>query len=269
VDQEQVLARILDWAGADPNVRLVVATGSYARGSHDALSDIDLEMYVRDPSALLDHGEWFGRFGDVLVVEALENEGCHPTRLVYYVDGKVDFMIAPTSAAEAGATFDGPFAVVLDKDDLAAHLEQAEPPGPPDEAEFARCLDWFFAAAVMCAKSLVRGDPWPAKMRDGDLKRELLLMIEWVQKVRHGWTYPTRHNGAGVLTWADGDVAGALDACWAGLSIAASADALRESVGLFDGLADEVAAALGFDASVTRPASVEVERLLGHVEVSG
>ena len=93
MDQARVLDDVVAWATDDLNVRLVVVTGSFALGDHDELSDLDIELYVRETHPLLEETAWFERFGDVLVTEALENPDWHPTRLVYYVDGKIDFMI--------------------------------------------------------------------------------------------------------------------------------------------------------------------------------
>src|SRR4051812_22234244 len=94
MNQEKSLYDVVAWARDDDNVRLVVLTGSVARGEDvDFLSDLDLELYVREPDELLTDRTWYRRFGDVLAVEELENPGWNPTRLVSYVDGEIDFMI--------------------------------------------------------------------------------------------------------------------------------------------------------------------------------
>jgi aminoglycoside 6-adenylyltransferase len=146
-----------------------------------------------DPSALLDNTTWYTRFGEVLVVEALPNLGWHPTRLVYYVDGKIDFMIGPV-AALATTRYERRFQVLLHKDDIATRLALVPPvavPAPTEDA-FVRCIHWFYAAAIMCAKCIVRDEPWQAKHRDWDLKQELMRMIEWDHKARYGWAYSRR-----------------------------------------------------------------------------
>jgi predicted nucleotidyltransferase len=104
VDHRRVLQQVVAWARGEDNIRVVVLTGSVARGEggFDELSDLDLELYVSDPSQLLDQDTWYQQFGDVLVLEALENPGWHPTRPVYYADGKIDFMIAPTGVLARG-----------------------------------------------------------------------------------------------------------------------------------------------------------------------
>ena len=54
----------------DDNVRAVVLTGSVARGDHDQLSDVDVELYVHDPADLLTRRDWYQRFGDGAAVGA-------------------------------------------------------------------------------------------------------------------------------------------------------------------------------------------------------
>jgi predicted nucleotidyltransferase len=45
MDQKRVLDDVVAWATDDPNVRLLLVTGSFARGEHDDLSDLDIELY--------------------------------------------------------------------------------------------------------------------------------------------------------------------------------------------------------------------------------
>src|SRR5829696_5133466 len=192
MDQARTLADVVAWAEDEENIRLVVVTGSVARAEPHELSDIDVELYVRDPSVLLGDRGRYGRFGDVLAVEELENPGWNPTRLVYYVDGKIDFMIGALAVLDRGVTYHRAFRVLLDKDGLADRIRiDRSPPSPPSAEDFRRCVYWFTAAALMQAKDIVRDEPWKAKVRDRDLKDELLEMIEWDHRVRYGWDFDT------------------------------------------------------------------------------
>jgi aminoglycoside 6-adenylyltransferase len=263
MDQERTLADVVAWAETEENIRLVVVTGSVARGAADELSDIDVELYVRDPAPLLRERGWYRRFGDVLAVEELENPGWNPTRLVYYVDGKIDFMIAPLSVLEAGVSYVRPFRMVLDKDGLSDRLSADRTPmSPPPAEEFRWCVDLFTAAAVMEAKMIVRDEPWKAKLRDDEVKETLLQMIEWDHRVRYGWDFDTWHLGARMRQWMDAEVQHQLERCWWAFSLDEARAALRASIDLFDRLCRRTAAALGctpFDAEKVRG---EVERIL-------
>jgi aminoglycoside 6-adenylyltransferase len=262
MDQQRVLDDVVAWATDDPNIRLVVATGSFARSDHDELSDLDIELYVRETHLLLEETAWFEQFGDVLVTESLENPGWHPTRLVYYADGKIDFMVAPLSALTEGVAYDGAYLVLVDKDSRANRLEPTVRVAPPSADEFRICIDWFYAAAIQYAKAVVRDDPWPVKMRDADLKERLLEMIAWDHGVRTGWAGHPPQNGSRISEWADPEVATDIAACWSDFSIERSEGALRNSLALFDRLATRIASALGFRDEVAARASAEVDRIL-------
>jgi len=209
MDHERVLEQIVGWATADDNIRVVVLTGSAALGLDHvhALSDLDVELYVAQPIMLLEDDAWYAQFGEVLVVESLPNPGWHPTRLVYYIDGKIDFMVGPVDAL-ATVRYVRSFRVLLDKDRAADALPAVEPlaTDPPTAASFRECIHWFYAAALMCAKCVVRDEPWQAKFRDWDLKQELLRMIEWDHKARYGWSYDTWSRGKRLKHWIDADL---------------------------------------------------------------
>jgi len=67
MDQGRVLDDVRHWASTEEHVRLVVLTGSVAREGHaaDELSDLDIELYVLDTPPLLNHRQWYQRFGQV------------------------------------------------------------------------------------------------------------------------------------------------------------------------------------------------------------
>jgi aminoglycoside 6-adenylyltransferase len=114
MDYSSALQAVVAWATADPNVRSVVLTGSAAAGTHHPLSDRDLELHVLDARPLEADDRWWDSLGEVLAVERLENGDDQPTRLVYYVGGKLDFTLV--QVGEKRGRYDRPFRVLLDKD---------------------------------------------------------------------------------------------------------------------------------------------------------
>lgn len=259
MDQLQFLEEVRSWALSDANIRLVVVTGSIAQrdAAADELSDLDIELYVLDSEPLLRRRDWYERFGYVLVVEELENPEWHPTRLIYYDDGKIDFMIANVDVARAGVGYVRPYRVVIDKDDLAQHLYSQPDPAtrPPTPAQFETCINWFYAAALMWAKAIVRSEPWSAKVRESEANNQLLQMIEWDHRSRHGWSYETWYLGVHMREWMDADIVARLAHCWADFTTTSMKSALDASVTLFDELEGRTSRALDlnpFDSGAVR-----------------
>jgi predicted nucleotidyltransferase len=53
MDYEFVKSELARWAEAEDNIRAILITGSAGCGETDDLSDLDIELYVRDPEPLL------------------------------------------------------------------------------------------------------------------------------------------------------------------------------------------------------------------------
>lgn len=253
---------VVAWAQSDDNVRVLLLSGSTVRGDADSLSDLDLELYVRDPEPLLRTTGWYERFGEVLVVEALENPGWMPTRLVYYVGGKLDFAIADAEALQERRTT--PFEVLVDKDGRAAAVSYAPATADRvDATDLRTVVHWFWAAAIMCAKGLARDDLWRAHTRLTDVQANLLRLVEWDHKVRYGWSYDTAFAGKNLKQWADPGVLAELQQAFARLDERDMRRALDAAIGLFVRLSHHVESVVtgpAFDHS--RPAA-EVQRILG------
>jgi aminoglycoside 6-adenylyltransferase len=243
VNYDKALNALVSWAETNDNVRALVMTGSAACGVADVhpLSDRDIEIYAVEPDRLLTDDSWWASLGEVLVVERLPNPDWYPTRLVYYVGGKFDFTVAPIDALSS-AVYTRPFKVLLDKDDRAAGLRVARVQhSPATEEEFDQCIQWAYAAALMCAKAVVRGELWMAKVRDGSLKSELLRMVEWDHRARYGKDYDTRYLGTRMSAWMDADIQTELQQCWGHFDAVDTARALIATVQLFARLSERTA----------------------------
>lgn len=261
MDYDSVLKALLAWADRTETVRCVVLTGSGASATAHPLSDRDLELHVRKSETLERDDSWWKTLGDVLAVERLENGDGQPTRLVYYVGGKLDFTLVDIDG-ERG-TYDRPFEVLLDKDgDAAGFRTQAPPYVPVDQAAFTECLNWGYAAAFMIAKAIVRDEPWTVKIRDSDLKNELLRIIEWDHLARYGDTVDVRYLGARMRGWMDVDVQQRLSACWASFDLSDSRKALLASLDLFRDMATRTATVAGLEDFYHEAMRTEVRDIL-------
>ena len=191
--------------------------------------------------------------------------GWHPTRLVDYVDGKIDFMIAPTTAlARQGDRFGRHVRVLVDKDALTWGSRQGEPAhvSLPDETAFLTCVNEFYAAALMHARMLVRDEPIKAKFRDWDMKTWPVHDDRVGSRARYGDDRDVRPFGTGFRRWADRDVASQLDQCWSGLAPDAARQASTATIALFRTSSDRVAVAAGSSEFEADAVIREIERIL-------
>lgn len=254
MDYDSVLRSLTAWAEGDENIRCVILTGSAASGAAHPLSDRDLELHVRDTSLLEDDDWWWATLDKVIAVERLENDRGQPTRLVYYVGGKLDFTLVDID--DERGSYDRPFEVLLDKDGDAARFQAVTPYlDPLTQNAFDECMNWGYAAAIMVAKAIVRDEPWSVKIRDNDLKNELLRLIEWDHRARLGDMHDVRYLGTRMRHWMDADVQQQLEACWATFDLIDSRRALLASIDLFRDLASRTALAAGlgdFDHDTAR-----------------
>ncbi len=257
-----MLDRLTRWASAEDGVRALVLTGSAAAGQAHPLSDRDLEVYALDPAPLLADDSWWNGLGEVLVVERLHAPDWHPSRIVYYAGGKLDLTVVD---ARLTGTLPRPrpFRVLVDKDGRAAGPSVHRPAAPaPSAAQVEQALHWGYAAALMCAKAAVREELWTAEVRDRDLKEQLLLLVEWDHRARHGPGFDTRHLGTGMGWWMDADVRAELQGCWGRFDAVDTAAALRASVALFARLAVRLSDRLGLAPFAHERLRAEVEAVL-------
>ncbi|MFI2474551.1 aminoglycoside 6-adenylyltransferase [Nocardia xishanensis] len=262
MDYGGALSALGSWAETRSDVRALVLTGSAAQGADHPLSDRDIQIFTTDIPALLDDESWWARLGEVLVVERLEDGDGNPTRLVYYKGGKLDFTLFAAGDLE-GRVYERPFTVLLDKDgtaDTASHRPATA--SAPAAAEFWESVNWAWAAALMEAKAIVRDEPWSAKLRDQDLKAELLRMIEWDHRARYGGDFDTRYLGTRLRWWMDDDVQAELEHCWSGFGARETERALLATVGLYRRLAERTAQRLDFAVFDHERVAAELDTIL-------
>lgn len=263
MEQEQLIAEIQGWAAAAAELRLVLLTGSRAvpdQPTVDVWSDYDVQLFVTSvPAVPAREAEWKARFGEVLV-EISETgqlgEKTFPTRLVLYADGtKVDFGICPLAAllkppktAWAGAFWQRPYQVLVDKDKLAstfAHWGCHEPQLPTSE-RYRAVVNEFFWEVVYIAKNLDRNELWLAQYCFGVARREALLpMLEWY--ARSVCDKDTQYLGKGIKDWLSPHFYERLQRTYAGAGAEESWEALSTLIYLFRDSAIAVARRWGFD----------------------
>ncbi|WP_378733501.1 aminoglycoside 6-adenylyltransferase [Nocardia brasiliensis] len=254
---EPMVGRVVEWARGRADIRVVLLTGSRARGDGavDALSDHDIELYTTELDKYAGDDEWVHELGAVWVNVELEGPYDNPAHLVFFEGGvKVDFQVVSVDRL-AEMVEDGldelherGYQVLFDREGMAARLPVAGGSAPvaelPDQEEFrAHCAEFWFEIAHLPRYS-ARGELWVVKSRDWETKELLLTMIEWHALARHGSGHDVWHGGTKMREWAAPGV-------WERVErIFAIGDPLRQAqatADLFGELAREVAAACGLD----------------------
>lgn len=270
----QLKALVIDWAQANPAVRVMILVGSQARRTHpaDEWSDLDLELYVTGVKAVADDTSWLGQLGEVWVRLPYTRDDSVPEWLIV-LDGavKLDLSFHPLDhlsqlidADPLHDVFNRGYEVLVDKDGRAGAfkppLYHPSPQVPPSQDEFELTVSFFWYGVIYIAKQIRRGQVWLAWYRDTTLKGQLLDMVEWHARAVHGPAHDTWHDGKFMHEWVDPAVWSDLAACFAHFDPAEQGAALRATMALFRRLAQETAARLG----LSYPALLD-ERATGFV----
>lgn len=258
MSHQDLLDRIMAWAGADPNVLALVITGSRAavHGRPDEWSDLDIEVICDDPAPLVGDDAWFHRFGEVLVyLRLMSEEGDRPTRLVVYAEGEVDFSVCGREriTSQYGGLVDlyrRGYRVVFDREGITGALpapdgEHTQHP-PPTAGEYREAVSVFWFEAYHLPGYIDREDLWALKFRDATMKEHLRRMLEWAA-VAGDPGADVRQIGHRMAEWADPQTWADLHEAFGRFDAASSWRALLVTVEVFRRAARRVAAAYGFD----------------------
>ena len=97
---DQFIAKFIDWVTTQSHIEAVALVGSYANGTANEESDIDLILLVPDPDKYIDDIKWVYQFG-VVSDNQIERYGKVTSIRVWYSNGpEVEFGITfPTWAS--------------------------------------------------------------------------------------------------------------------------------------------------------------------------
>lgn len=248
---DDVVSRILRWAGPEEAVRVVVLTSTRARpgGPPDTLSDYDVVVALDDVGrfdAAAAYGTPAAGWGDEHSVHGTEAL----FRGVVYEDGvKVDWTLWPANVpalvGEHGLTdaLDVGYRVLLDKDGATAGWPpptfRAHIPVRPSEAEYVALVEEFWWSATYVAKARARDERLFARfVLAGDLTQGTLLrMLEWLVETGRDWDWKPGAYGRGIERELAPELAAELDA---------AAGSFERTVELFRRVAREVGERLGY-----------------------
>ena len=253
-------ARFAVWAQDRDDIRAALVAGSRARPDHpaDAYSDLDIMIYTTTPKTYLGREDWLRELGPLLTSGEFQNGGGGLERLSLFEGGyQVDFVVSDMDelrrislAGKSPDWFRRGARIIVDKDNLCGSIipERFTPPvsRPVSVEPFMQVTGMFWFICLYLAKQIVRGEPWPAKVRDSSAKELLLCVVEWHEKDRHGQDYDTWHMGRFIDEWAASDTLMELGNTFGRFDREDSWRALNATADLFSRLAHDIAETHGF-----------------------
>jgi aminoglycoside 6-adenylyltransferase len=252
-------AAIADWARGRGDVRAAIVVGSRARSDvpADRWSDLDVGLFVDDPSLLAADETWVANFGrPVLTFLEPTAVGDRVERRVLYETGEdVDFPLLDASAwrelastPEARTVLARGYRILYDELGIGDPLAGEPPPTdpwPPDPAALRELASDFWYHALWAARKLRRGEVYTAiGCLDGYLKARLVTLLGWHARAVDP-SVDTWHDGRFLERWADPGALAALERAYAHYDLRDVARALWETIDLFEGLEEETARRLG------------------------
>ena len=198
---------VTNWAGYQENVRVAILTSTRANphAPVDALSDYDIELYVRDLEPFLQGDDWLGAFGKVIARDPyrpkLFDDGIRVWRLAMFEDApRVDFNIQLLSVIEeditqyGGYSCDMGYRILLDKDGLTrgarepTYCEYDTP--KPSREQFEDLTNEFWWDITYVTKYLRRDEFYFAKwMLDAHLHHHFLFtLLSWYAGAACDWS---------------------------------------------------------------------------------
>jgi aminoglycoside 6-adenylyltransferase len=241
------LDEVAAWARGQVDVGAILLVGSQARidTPADALSDVDLALFVDDPDRYLRGAAWLRSFGEPLLtfLEPTAVGGFEERRVLFRDGLEVDFSILPAAVAtapplEAQAVLARGFSVVYDEIGLPSLEPAASTPTPrPTQERLDHLSNDFWYHLLWGAKKLRRGELLLAKqVCDCYLTERIVELVRWRAQGQDTW-----HGYRFLERWADEQTLNALRLTFAQYDAADIGRALRAKGELFGDLGHDVA----------------------------
>lgn len=150
--------RVTTWAASRPDVLGVLATGSWADGTLDAHSDLDLRLLAADPEPLWrDRTRWLASWGELLVHFSGEHVG--EPRLVLALFDAPLLHVDVKLVTHAGLAGQGrSHALWLDRDGSVRAALEVAAPRTSTEDEWQRIEERFWIWIHYGARKVARGE---------------------------------------------------------------------------------------------------------------
>lgn len=257
--------RVIEWAKLRSDLRMGLIVGSQARRVYpaDDYADLDLILYTADPQQYRPCEGWINDIGlgDIWTcVEFPRSDGSVEYQALLEGGPIVDFSFesldrlrSMVEAQQLSVVCVRGYTVLFDKEGWAERLPPVPfsqtPVPPPSESAFRQVVDRFWLKALKTARAIKREHLWFAKMRDRELKDNLLTMLEWHARALNSPDHDTWVEGRFLHQWADQKTQHELQAVFGEWRAESSWSALWATLKVFRRLAREVAAHYQFEYS--------------------
>jgi len=267
--EQEILQLVLDFAGGDDRIRLVLLNGSRANpnAARDLLQDYDIACLVPQVAPFRRRPDIVARFGELLILQTPEDMGDPPpgdsgfyAYLMQFTDGvRIDLSFHPLDRLEA-ILQDSLTVVLLDKDRRLAPLPPASDasylPVPPTEKQFQDCCNEFWWVCPYVAKGLWRDELTNAHYFLEVVREQLMMMLEWYFGVRTGFRKSPGKKGKYLRPGLEPELWAELERTYADARPEHVWQALFAMGGLFRRTGEVVAAAFGYDYPCQEDANV-------------
>ncbi|TVP94133.1 MAG: aminoglycoside 6-adenylyltransferase [Acholeplasmatales bacterium] len=217
-DEQTMRTLILNVANSHKAIRVVTMNGSRVNPetAKDVHQDYDIVYYFDDADALSSR-DWPTLFGDVLIMQTLEDMVFDPppkmsgrVYLMQFTDGnRIDLSLKHVDQLKDDLARDTLTAILLDKDKRIV-----KPPKPslksyhvrrPSEAVVASCVNECFWVAFYVLKGVARNQMGYAQVHLDILRRCLEGMLAWSVGIEHDFAVSTGKHGANFTRYLRDD----------------------------------------------------------------
>lgn len=196
--ESDVIEQLLQFAHTDEKIRAVILNGSRVNPNvtKDIFCDYDLIFVVTDPRYYVDHQDWIGTFGELIMMQQnnIRTEGENEyIFLMLFMDGvRIDLSFRRVETVN-NQIDDSLSKVLLDKDGVMSKF------APPSEAtyitvkpsadKFNRNINNLLWSSTNVAKGLWRDElPYAKFMLDIVVRQNFMNLLSWYVGAEHNWS---------------------------------------------------------------------------------
>lgn len=268
--EQEMYDLILGTAKEDKRIRAVYIDGSRTNPNapKDIFQDYDIVYVVYETKSFIEDKGWIERmFGKILYMQMPDefpDEGTDITKsygwLVQFADGnRIDLHVETILSAQEGIFDDSLRKILLDKDGILPKIPEADDRGywvkRPDFLEYFCTCNEFWWCLNNVAKGLWRNElTYVQDMVNHVVRKQLEKMLSWKVGLVTDWSAAVGKSGKYMHRWLPKSDWEEYLSTWFSCDVKEAWDAMLRMCGLFDRIALEIGAGLGYQYNQTEAA---------------